>query len=167
MASKSSVVLIGAVLIALIIGGAAGYLARSGEVSSLMSSNAMMREEMQSMSGSAIPMTAASGPMPPHDVWLIITPLQGGKYVVVLHAAGLEANGSYLVEAVTKGAQMNTVPIANTVPDSEFLPDNHGNGVYWHVFDSDPRTQFEKVELLYLPNMQMQGAMQVAGANLG
>jgi hypothetical protein len=108
----------------------------------------------------------ASGSMPPHDVWFIITTLQGGKYVVVLHAAGLEANGSYLVEGVMKGAQMNAVPIANNAADSEFVPDNHGNGVYWHIFDIDPRTQFESVVLLYLPNMQMQGAMQVASGTL-
>ena len=166
MANKSSIVLISAVLIALIIGGAVGYVARAGEVSSLMSSNTMMHNEMQSTSGSAISLMPASSSMPPHDVWLIITPLQGGKYVVVLHAAGLETNGSYLVEGVTKGAQMNTVPISNTTTDSEFVPDNHGNGVYWHVFDIDPRTQFESLELLYLPSMQMQGAMQVASGTL-
>ena len=166
MPSKSSVVLISAVLIALIIGGAAGYFARSSEVSSLMTSNEMMHEEVKAMSVSAIPMTLASGPMPPHDVWLVIAPLQGGKYVVILRAEGLEANGSYLVEGVTKGGQMTTVPIANTPTDSEFLPDSHGNGVYWHVFDSDPRTQFEKVELLYLLNMQMEQAVLVASANL-
>jgi hypothetical protein len=165
MANKSSIVLVSAVLMALIIGGAIGYVARAGEVSALMSSNTMMHNEMQ-MSGSAISLMPASGSMPPHDVWFIITPLQGGKYVVGLHAAGLETNGSYLVEGVTKGAQMNTVPIATTATDSEFVPDNHGNGVYWHVFDIDPRTQFESVELLYLPNMQMQGAMQVASGTL-
>ena len=165
MGNKSSIVLVSAVLIALIIGGAVGYMSRAGEVSALMSSNTMMHNEMQ-MSGSAISLMAASGSMPPHDVWFIITPLQGGKYVVVLHAAGLETNGSYLVEGVTKGAQMNTIPIAMTATDSEFVPDNHGNGVYWHIFDIDPRAQFESIELLYLPNMQMQGAMQVASGTL-
>jgi hypothetical protein len=165
MTQKSSAVLIGAVLIALLIGGGIGYLARTAEVSALMSSNAMMRNEVQSMSGSVISLMPASGPMPPHDVWLIITPMQGGRYAVVLHATGLEANGSYLVEGVTRGS-MNTVPIANNTSDSEFLPDSHGNGVYWHVFDSDLRAQFEMVQLVYLPNMQMQGAMQVASADL-
>ncbi len=166
MANKSSIVLVSAVLIALIIGGAVGYVARSGQVSTLMSSNTMLYNEMQSTSGSAVSLMPAYSSMPPHDVWFIITPLQVGKYVVVLRAAGLEANGSYLVEGVTKGAQMNTIPIANTATDSEVVPDNHGNGVYWHIFDSDPRTQFESVELLYLPNMQMQGAMQVASGTL-
>jgi hypothetical protein len=166
MPSKNSAILVAVVLLALIIGGAIGYLARSGEVSALMSNNSMLHEEMQTMSSSAIAMTVASGSMPPHDVWFIIAPLQGDKYVVVLHASGLEANGSYLVEAVTRGGQMSTVPIAGTAADSEFLPDNQGNGVYWHVFNSDPRTQFEQVQLLYLPGMQMQSAMQVASANL-
>jgi hypothetical protein len=161
MANKSSIVLVSGVLIALVIGGAVGYVARAGEVSALMSSNTMMQ-----MSGSAISLMPASGSMPPHDVWFIITPIQGSKYVVVLHAAELETNGSYLVEGVTKGAQMNSVPIATTATDSEFVSDNHGNGVYWHIFEIDPRTQFESVELLYLPNMQMHGAMQVPSGTL-
>ncbi len=61
---------------------------------------------------------------------------------------------------------MNTVPIANTATDSGFVPDNHGNGAYWHIFEVDPRTQFESVDLLYLRSMQMQGAMQVASGTL-
>jgi hypothetical protein len=166
MSSKNSAILVAAVLLALVIGGAIGYLARTREVSTLMSDNSMLHNEMQAMSSSAVAMTVASGPMPPHDVWLVISPLQGDKYVVVLHASGLEANGSYLVEAVTRGDQMNTVPIADNAANSEFLPDSQGNGVYWHVFNSDPRTQFEQVQLLYLPRMQMQSAMQVASVNL-
>ena len=166
MTSKNSIVLIGAILIALTVGGAIGYTARSGEVSALMSTNAMISQEMHATSGSAISLTPVAGPMPPHDVWLIVTPLQTGKFVVVLHAAGLEANGSYLVEGVTKGAQMNAVPLASTSTDSEFVPDSYGNGVYWHIFDSDPRTQFESIELLYLANMQMQQAVQVASGTL-
>ena len=46
--NKSSIVLVSAVLIALVIGGAVGYVARSGEVSGLMSSNTMMHNELQS-----------------------------------------------------------------------------------------------------------------------
>jgi hypothetical protein len=166
MQNKNSAILVGAVLIALIIGGAVGYLARSGEVSALMSNNSMLHDQMEAMSSSAIAMTVASGPMPPHDVWLVISPLQGDGYVLVLHASGLEANGSYLVEAVTRGGGMNTVPIADDAANSEFLPDSQGNRIYWHVFNNDPRTQFEQVQLLYLPDMQMQSAMQVASANL-
>jgi hypothetical protein len=163
---KGSAILIGAVLVALIAGGAAGYFARAGEVSSLMNQNSMMRQEMQSMRA-AITLVPGSGPMPPHDVWLVIAPLQGGRFAVILSAQGLEQNGSYLLEGVTRGAQMNTVPLAPTAADSEFVPDRHGNGLYWHVLVSDPRVTYEQVLLLYLPNMQMQGAMQVASANLG
>ena len=165
MANKSSVILIGSVLIALIVGGAAGYFARAGEVSSLMNDNSMMRQEMQSMTA-AIKLTPASGPMPPHDIWLVIAPLGGGDFAVALSAQGLEQNGSYLIEGVLKGGQMNHVPIAGTAADSEFEPDMHGNGTYWHVLMSDPRGMYEQVILLYLPNMQMQGAQQVASANL-
>ena len=166
MAKKSSVVLIVSVLIALIVGGAAGYFARTNEVSSLMNDNSMLHQEIGSMTA-AIPLTPAGGSMPPHDVWLVIAHLEGGDFAVILSAQGLEQNGSYLVEGVQKGGQMNHVPITGTAADSEFEPDMHGNGVYWHVLMNDPRGMYEQVILLYLPNMQMQGAQQVASASLG
>ena len=121
---------------------------------------------MQSMTA-AIQLTPASGPMPPHDVWLVVAPLGGGDFALVLSAQGLEQNSSYLIEGVTRGGQMSTVPIAGAAANSEFEPDMHGNGLYWHVLMSDPRVAYEQVVLLYLPNMQMQGAQQVASANLG
>ncbi len=164
--TKSSAVLIGAVLVALIIGGAVGYFARAGEVSSLMNENSMMHQEMQTMSA-AVQLTPASGPMPPHDVWLVVAPVGGGDFVVAFSAQGLEENGSYLIEGITRGGQMNMVPIAGNPADSEFVPDMHGSGLYWHVLMSDPRVTYEKVVLLYLPNMQMQNAQQVASASLG
>lgn len=164
--SKSSTVLIAAVLVALIIGGAVGYFARAGEISSLMNENAMMRQETQSATA-ALSLTAASGPMSPHDVWFIVAPTGGEDFAIVLSAQGLEQNGSYLIEGVTRGGSMNTVPIAGSAADSEFVPDMHGNGVYWHVLMSDPRVTYEQVVLLYLPNMQMPAAQQVASAQLG
>jgi hypothetical protein len=164
--TRSPTILIGAVLVALIVGGAVGYFARAGEVSSLMNENLTMHQEMQSMS-TAIPLNPASGQMPPHDVWLVIAPLQGGDFAVILMAQGLEQNSSYLIEGVTRGGQMNTVPFAGTIADSEFVPDMHGNGLYWHVLMNDPRLAYEQVVLLYLPNMEMQGEQQVATANLG
>lgn len=115
----------------------------------------------------AISLTPAGGPMPPHDVWFVIAPLGGGDFAIILSAQGLEGNGSYLIEGVTRGGQMNHVPIAADAANSEFEPDTHGNGLYWHVLMSDPRVTYEQVILLYLPNMQMQGAQQVANANLG
>jgi hypothetical protein len=165
MANKSSAILIGAVLIALIVGGAVGYLARTSEVSSLVSENSMIHQEMQSMTA-AVQLTPASGPMPPHDAWLVIAPLGGGDFAVILSAQGLEQNGSYLIEGVTRGAQMNHVPITGIASDSEFEPDMHGNGLYWHVLMNDPRVAYEQITLLYLPNMQMEAAQQVASANL-
>ncbi len=164
--TKSSGVLVGAVLVALIIGGAVGYFARAGEVSSLMNQNSMMHQEMQSMTA-AVQLTPASGPMPPHDVWLIVAHVGNVDFAAAFSAQGLEENGSYLIEGVTRGGQMNMVPITGNAADSEFLPDMHGNGLYWHVLTSDPRVTYEKIVLLYLPNMQMQNAQQVASASLG
>ena len=143
-----------------------GYFARAGEVSSLMEQNSMIHQEMQSMTA-AVQLNPASGPMPPHDVWLVIAPLGGGDFALALSAQGLEQNSSYLIEGVMRGGQMSTVPIAGAAADSEFEPDMHGNGLYWHVLMSDPRVTYEQVVLLYLPNMQMQGAQQVASASLG
>ncbi len=93
--------------------------------------------------------------------------LGGRDFAIILSAQGLEGNGSYLVEGVTRGGQMNHVPIAGDAAGSEFEPDMHGNGLYWHVLMSDPRVTYEQVILLYLQNMQMEGAQQVASANLG
>lgn len=164
--TKSKTVLIVAVLVALIVGGAVGYFARAGEVSSLMNENTMIQQEMHSMTA-AVSLTPASGPMPPHDVWFIVAPTGGGDFAIVLNAQGLEQNGSYLIEGVTRGGSMKTVPVAGNATDSEFVPDMHGNGLYWHVLMSDPRVTFEEVVLLYLPNMQMSAAQQVASAQLG
>lgn len=164
--TKRSAVLIGAVLVALIIGVAVGYFARAGEVASLMNENTMIHQEMQSTTA-AIQLTPASGSMPPHDVWFVVASTGGGDFAIVLSAQGLEQNGSYLIEGITRGGSMNAVPIAGNSADSEFVPDMHGNGLYWHVLMSDPRVTFEQVQLLYLPNMEMSAAQQAASANLG
>jgi hypothetical protein len=158
-------ILIGAVLVSLII-GAVGYFARAGKVSSLMNENTMMHQEMQSMA-TAVPLTPTNGSMPPHDVWFIVAPTGIGDFATVLSAQGLEQNGSYLIEGVTRGGSMNAVPIAGNAADSEFVPDMYGNGLYWHILMSDPRVTYEQVELLYLPNMQMSSAQQAASASLG
>jgi hypothetical protein len=62
---------------------------------------------------------------------------------------------------------MNHVPTTGSAADSEFEPDMHGNGICWQVLMSDPRVTYEQVILLYLANMEMQQAQQVATANLG
>lgn len=172
MSSKFSATTIGAILIALIIGAAAGYLVLASELSTLQADlqkakegKAMLEEELKGMTV-AIPFTVESGQMA-HDVWSIIAPIQGGKYAVAISAQGLEQNEVYIVESVTKGAQMQMVPIASTVPESEFLPDAKGKGLYWIVLDNDPRVTFEKIELLFLPGMQMDKAVLIAVANLG
>jgi hypothetical protein len=164
--TSSTKILVAAILVALVVGGSIGYFARGSEVSSLMNQNTMLHQEMQSAT-TAVKLTPASGPMPPHDVWLVVTSLGGGDFAVVLSAQGLEGNGSYLIEGVMKGGQMNHVPITGNAADSEFEPDMHGNGLYWHVSMSDPRVQYDQVILLYLPGMQMTNAQQVASANLG
>lgn len=102
-----------------------------------------------------------------HDIWLIITPLSPGQFAVVLIGQGLQQNGVYLIEGVTRATPTATVPIATTLADSEFTPDTHGEGMYWHVLPSDPQATYTQVLLIHLPNMQMQGSQLVANASLG
>ena len=101
-----------------------------------------------------------------HDVFLIITSLPGGQFSVTLVAQGLQPNGGYLIDGVTKATPTATVPIATNLADSEFLADAQGNGIYWHVFTSRPQSMYERVLLIYLPNMQMQESQLVASANI-
>jgi hypothetical protein len=163
---KTHAVLVGAVVLSLVLGAAIGYYIEAGQVSSLMSENEVMHQQIQS-GAVAVQLTPASGPMPPHDVWFIVAPLGSGDYAIVLSAQGLEGNGTYLIEGVTRAGQMNNVPVAGNAADSEFVPDMHGNGLYWHVLMSDPRATYEQVILLYLPGMEVQNAQQVASGNLG
>jgi len=69
---------------------------------SSLNANEMTHQQMQS---EVIQLIPASGPMPPHDVWFIKAPLGSGDYAIVLSAQGLEANGTYLLEGVTRGEQ--------------------------------------------------------------
>ena len=163
---KTYALLVGAVVLSLIVGAAIGYYVEAAQASSLVNENEMMHQQMQS-GAAAIQLTPASGPMPPHDVWFIVAPLGSGDYATVLSAEGLEGNGTYLIDGVTRGGQMNNVPIAGNAADSEFVPDMHGNGLYWHALMSDPRLTYEQVILLYLPGMEMQNAQPVASGNLG
>jgi hypothetical protein len=102
-----------------------------------------------------------------HDIWLIITPLPNGQFAVVLSAQGLQQNGAYLIEGMTRTTPIATVPIATTQTDSEFVADANGNGIYWHVLPGDPQVTYLQVLLIYLPNTQMQGSQLVANAYLG
>jgi len=97
-----------------------------------------------------------------HDAVLLITPLQGGEFAVFVSAQGLQPDGTYLIEGFAGGTHTNVGPIASTTSDSSFTADNQGNGVYSHVFATDPRTTYTIVLLLYLPNNQMEGAVLVA-----
>lgn len=116
--------------------------------------------------GGALQLVPVSGALA-HDIWLVIEPLQGGQFAVILSAHGLQQGGTYLIEGVTQGAQMNAVPFAAATIDSEFVADMNGNGIYWHVLGSDPKLTFGQVLLLYLPNMQIQGSQLVASAYVG
>jgi len=102
-----------------------------------------------------------------YDVWLTITPLQGGEFTVVLTAQGLQPGSTYMIEGITLGTHMSIVPLTPAAADSEFAADNQGNGIYSHIFAIDPITAYTGVLLLYLPNNQIEGSVLVASATLG
>lgn len=179
-------------VVALVIGGAAGYYARGSEVSALeaniakaVESKKMLEEEVKAVQADAtkakegkamleaelnaktvpVRLNAEKGQMA-HDVWLLVAPVAQGKYAVALRAEGLESKGAYIVDGVTRTEPMQTLPIAGKIPESEFIADENGNGLYWLLLDKDPRVAFEKIIILYLPNMQMDKAVVTATAIL-
>lgn len=102
-----------------------------------------------------------------HDVWMTITPLQGGEFSVTLSAQGLQAGGIYLLEGITGGAQVGTAPFASTIAASEFSADGQGNGMYSYIAVTNPQTQFTGASLLYLPNNQITNSVLVATGPIG
>ena len=181
-----------AAVIALIVGAAGGYFSRSGEVSTLANQlasktdTAIMREEElmgvkaelekakesksmleAELKARAVPLQLApeEGQMA-HDLWLLTAPLENGKYAIIIRAEGLEGTGVYLVEGVTRTA-MRTIPVAATLEQSEFFAQEDGTALYWTVLEQNPQTSFEKILILHLPDMQMEGAVLVATAAVG
>jgi len=102
-----------------------------------------------------------------HDVWMIVTPLQGGEFAVVLTAQGLQPGGIYLLEGVTGGSQVGNAPFASSLAASEFSADGQGNGIYSYISATNPQAEFSGASLLYLPNNQVTNAVLVATGPIG
>jgi hypothetical protein len=117
-----------------------------------------------SVATGGIQMTPATG-VTAHDIWLLVVPLQDGEFAVILNGQGLQQNGSYIIEGVTR-TQMTPEPLTVNMADSKFVADANGNGVYWHVLSSDPRLTYGQILLLSLPQMQILGSQLVASAYL-
>jgi hypothetical protein len=100
-----------------------------------------------------------------HDVWMIITPLQGGEFAVVLSAQGLQPGGIYVIEGSSGGGQVGT-PFASSLAASEFSADGQGNGIYSYISATNPQTQYTSASLLYLPNDQITNSVLVATGTL-
>jgi len=98
---------------------------------------------------------------------MIITPLQGGEFGVVLSAQGLQPGGIYLVEGIGGGAQVGSAPLASTLAASEFFADSQGNGLYSYISATNPQTEYTGVSLLYLPNNQTTNSVLIATGPLG
>ncbi len=186
--------LIAAVLVALVIGVAAGYFVRAGELSLVQAelakaseSKGMLEEELsglmgklqkaneskamleEELRGKTVPFAFASEKdRMIHDAWLFIAPVGQDKWAVIIRAEGLDysPDGIYLVEGVTRTEPMQMFPIGPTEAASEFHADQNGVGVFWVVVDKDPRIIFEKIVILFLPGMSMQNAVLVATAKL-
>lgn len=136
----------------------------SSDTMSHTSSSAAMSET----AAPAVAFTPAHGQMFGNG-WLIVAPLGNGRYAVTLHANGLEpaAMGNYIVEAAQSTGQMAMVPIAGANATlSEFEADNNGNGQFFTILHQSPRSIYESVSIVYLPQMQMTNAVVVATAAL-
>lgn len=174
MARNPLQVLAVAVVIGLLIGAGAGYLARAGEVTKLqgdlshaIESNNMLKEELGNLT-IPIAFVHESGQMI-HDTWLLVAPIGQGKFGVTIHAEGLEdtkGEGIYLVEGVMKGQPTRMVPLGQTLDNSEFHANSKGVGTLWIIPSQDPRSTFDKVVLLFLPGMSMERAVLLATAKL-
>ena len=132
-----------------------------------ITSDIMTTSSMSSTSNYAYQFNATSGAMI-SSAWLLDVPVGMHSYAVSVHAEGLEANGTYILEGQLANGTMTTVPISsqsmnmNTTSASEFQADKSGTGTYWIVLDSCPSTTFESITLLYLPGMMMANATSVA-----
>lgn len=113
--------------------------------------------------------SAASGEMISNAL-LLTVPVGMNDYAVSIHAEGLEANGTYVVEGSMTSGSMHTVPISsqsmtmNTTAASEFQADKNGTGIYWIQLNSNPTTVFENIQLYLVPEGMMQNATLVATA---
>jgi len=131
-----------------------------------------MTGENTSSSACACMFTPESGAMIT-NAWLLLVPTgMMHEFAVSIHAEGLEANGTYIVEGTLTSGSMNTVPIStqsmsmNSTSASEFQSDKNGTGNYWLLLDANPATTFENIQLFFLPGMSMQNATLVASVNL-
>lgn len=143
----------------------------------MMSTTEMMNHTFTGMmgnatSGCACQFTPKAGAMISH-AWILMDPVgTTNSYAMSIHAEGLEANGTYLVEGVLNNGSMNAVPISSemmnmSTADSEFQTNVNGTGNYFALFfNSSPSALFGSIELLYLPGMSMQNATVVATVNL-
>lgn len=116
----------------------------------------------------AIPFTPAKGQMI-HDAWVIIAPLGNGRYVLSIHAQGLEemSMGSYLVEGTQHGSNV-TVPVGGqNVTLSEFEADSNGNGQFFLILNQNPAMTYDTISLVFLRGMQMTDAIVAATAHVG
>jgi hypothetical protein len=93
---------------------------------------------------------------------MIITPLQGGEYGVVLSAQGLQPGGVYLIDGLTATSPVITVPFAPSTATSEFTADGQGNGIYSFISATNPQTTYNGLLLLYVPNGQTSNSEVVA-----
>jgi hypothetical protein len=172
MPTKVMIIAIAAV-IGLIVGFGVGYAVYQGQVSSLQTSlnqaneSSMMLSSELSNSTLALPLSLQSGQMI-HSGWVFLSPVGSGDYAVSLHVEGLEPSsaGAYIVEGVTRGAQMNMVPIGGNATSSEFDATAQGVGTYWTTVMQNPSTTYEGIDLVYLPGMNMTQATVVASVQL-
>ena len=105
-----------------------------------------------------------------NNAWLVSVQLGMHEYAVSVHAEGLEANSTYILEGALSSGTMATVPISsqsmsmNMTSAAEFQSNANGTANYWIVVENAPAATFENVQLYLIPGGMMENATLVATA---
>ncbi len=116
-----------------------------------------------------ISFTPATGQMV-HGGWLVVGTTASGKYAVSVYAQGLDTTtgtrNAYIIEAAQSSGAKSVVPIGSNATASEFQVGSDGIGSYFTLLGSNPFTNYENVQIIFLPGMEMNRATVVATASL-
>jgi hypothetical protein len=115
----------------------------------------------------AVQFTPATGQML-HTAWLVVSPTESGQYALAVYAQGLDSvpGSDYIVEGTQSSGSMAVVPIGPNATASEFDVGGNGVGSYFTVLGQNPFSNFESIEIVFLPGMQMTNTTVVATASL-
>jgi hypothetical protein len=171
------------IVIALVVVAAAGFGLYATKPTATVTATEVMTHtvmvnETEVMSETTAPLAIPFVPQPNlmmaegiHNAYLFVAPAAGGKWVIQIHAEGLEptvgTGNVYLVETQEKTGAMAMGPIAmQNATSSEFSVGSDGVGQYFTTLSQNPAGAYEGVEIVLLGGMEMSNATVIATATL-